>query len=246
MPEHELWVTALFNQYLAGLGNAILSMVGLHAADPAKPWANFITMQILVAIIIIVLFAILRSSISMDRPGKLQHIFEVVYDFLHGQTEEIIGHHGPHYIHMVGTLFLFILFCNLIGIIPTFESPTMFVEVPLGCAMAAFLYYNLMGIYAQGALGHLKHFLGPVWWLAPIMLPIEIVSHFARPLSLTIRLFANMFAGEQVTIVFLGLVPLVIPVIFMGLHVFVAFLQAYIFVLLTMVYVAGSVAHEEH
>jgi F-type H+-transporting ATPase subunit a len=85
-----------------------------------------------------------------------------------------------------------------------------------------------------------------VWWLAPIMFPIEIVSHLARPLSLTIRLFANMFAGEQVTIVFLGLVPLVVPVIFMGLHVFVAFLQSYIFVLLTMVYVSGAVAHEEH
>jgi F-type H+-transporting ATPase subunit a len=244
MPEHELLITALFNQYLAGVGNFFLGLVGLHAENPDKPWANFITMQIVVVVLTMVVFAILRPRISMDKPGALQHVFEVVYGFLRGQTREIIGHHGPHYLHMVATLFLFILVSNLLGIIPAFESPTMFVQVPLGCALMTFLYYNLMGIAALGPLGHLKHFIGPVWWLAPIMFPIEIVSHFARPLSLTIRLFANMFAGEQVTIVFLGLVPLVIPVAFMGLHLFVAFLQAYIFVLLTMVYVSGSVAHE--
>jgi F-type H+-transporting ATPase subunit a len=180
----------------------------------------------------------------MDRPGKLQHIFEVIYDFLHGQSEEIIGHHGPHYVHLFGTLFVFILFGNLLGIVPSFESPTMFPPVPLGCALVAFLYYNLMGFSAQGIGNYLKHFMGPSLPLAPIMIPIEIVSHLARPLSLTIRLFANMYAGEQVTLVFLGLVPLLVPTVFMGLHVFVSFLQAYIFVLLTMVYVAGAVEHE--
>jgi F-type H+-transporting ATPase subunit a len=242
MPEHELWVTALFNQYLGALGNSLASLVGIPHAD--KPWSNYVTMQILVALVLIVLFALLRGRISMDKPGKLQHIFEVIYDFLHGQAEEIVGHHGPHYIHMFGTLFLFILFSNLIGIIPGFESPTMFPPVPLGCALIAFGYYNVMGFSAQGVLSYLKHFMGPSLPLAPIMIPIEIVSHLARPLSLTIRLFANMYAGEQVTLVFLGLVPLVVPAVFMGLHVFVSFLQAYIFVLLTMVYVAGSVEHE--
>ena len=116
--------------------------------------------------------------------------------------------------------------------------------VPAGCAMAAFLYYNLAGFRAQGIFSYLKHFAGPVWWLAPLMIPIEIISHLARPMSLTIRLFANMFAGEQVTIIFLGLVPVVIPAVFMGLHVFVSFLQAYIFMLLTMVYIQGAVAQE--
>src|SRR5688572_1235201 len=191
MPEHELWVTALFNQYLAGAGNFFLSLVGIHPPDPAKPWSNYVTMQILVALIIIVVFAMLRSRISMDRPGKLQHIFEVIYDFLHGQSEEIIGHHGPRYVHLFGTLFVFILFANLLGIVPTFESPTMFPPVPLGCALVAFLYYNLMGFSAQGILNYLKHFMAPSLPLAPIMIPIEIVSHLARPLSLTIRLFAN-------------------------------------------------------
>jgi F-type H+-transporting ATPase subunit a len=244
MQEHELWLTALFNNYLNGVGNAILQLAGLHVEDPAKPWANYITLQILVAVVIVVVFAILRPKISMDKPGKMQHLFEVVYGFLHSQTSEIIGHHGPHYLRMFATLFFFILFSNLLGILPTFESPTMFPPVPLGCALVAFLYYNVMGFSAQGALTYLKHFCGPSLPLAPIMIPIEIVSHLARPLSLTIRLFANMYASEQVFLVFLGLVPLMVPVVFMGLHIFVSFLQAYIFVLLTMVYVSGAVEHE--
>jgi F-type H+-transporting ATPase subunit a len=244
MQEHELWLTALFNDHLAGVGNTILAWFGQHAHNPNRPWQNFVTMQILVFLILLVLFAILRGRLSMDRPGKLQHIFEIVYNFLRGQSEEAIGHHGPKYLTFVGTLFIFILFSNLIGIIPTFESPTMFAYVPAGCAMAAFLYYNIQGFREQGIVGYAKHFAGPIWWLAPLMIPIEIISHMARPLSLTIRLYANMYAGEQVTLAFLSLVPLVIPVIFMGLHVFVSLLQAYVFTLLTMIYVNGAVEHE--
>ncbi len=246
--EHELWVTALLNNYLAGVASAVLGWFGVHAHNPARPWANFMAMQILVVLIILVLFAVLRSRLSMDRPGKLQHIFELVYDFLEAQGEEIVGRGAHRYIAFFGTLFLFILFSNLIGIIPTFESPTMFMPapVPAGCAMAAFLFYNLEGMRSMGAGKYLAHFMGPVWWLAPLMIPIEIISHLARPMSLTIRLFANMFAGEQVTLIFLGLVPVAIPAIFMGLHVFVSLLQAYIFMLLTMVYVQGATAHEEH
>ena len=185
----------------------------------------------------------LRPRLSMDRPGKFQHIFELIYDFLAGQTDEVVGHHGKPYLSFFGTLFFFILFGNLLGVIPTFESPTMFPYVPAGCAIATFLYYNVMGLKEHG-IAYLKHFAGPVWYLAPLMIPIEIVSNLARPLSLTIRLFANMYAGEMVTIVFLGLVPLAIPVIFMGLHIFVSLLQAYIFTLLTMIYVSGAVEHE--
>jgi F-type H+-transporting ATPase subunit a len=246
MSEHELWLTALFNRYLAAPANAILNAVGMPAADPAKPWANFITMQILVALIIVVLFAMLRPRLSMDRPGKLQHIFEVIHDFLRGQTDEAVGHHGQRYLAFFTSLFLFILFSNLLGVIPTFESPTMFPYVPAGLAMAAFVYYNVMGIRELGAGKYLAHFAGPDIKLAPLMFPIEIISHLARPISLTIRLFANMYAGEQVTLVFLGLTYLVMPAVFMGLHVFVSLLQAYIFTLMTMMYVGGAVAHDEH
>ena len=200
----------------------------------------------LVAVIIVVLFAILRPRLSLDRPGKTQHVFEVIYSFLQSEANESIGHDGSRFLPFIGTLFIFILFSNLIGIIPGFESPTMNPSVPAGCALLVFVYYNFMGFKQQGILKYLAHFAGPVWWLAPLMLPIELISHMARPLSLTIRLFANMLAGEKVTVVFLGLTYLIAPAVFMGLHVFVSFLQAYIFVLLTMIYLSETVPHEQH
>ena len=116
--------------------------------------------------------------------------------------------------------------------------------MPAGCALAAFCYYNLMGFREQGSGKYLAHFAGPMPLLAPLMVPIELISHMARPLSLTVRLYANMYAGEQVTLVFLGLTYFVVPAVFMGLHVFVSLLQAYIFMLLTMMYVSGAVSHE--
>jgi F-type H+-transporting ATPase subunit a len=246
MPEHEIWLTRLFNDHLAGLGDWLLSLVRVHAENPARPWANFVTMQILVAAIIIVLFAYLRPRLSMDRPGKTQHLFEVIYTFLRGEANDSIGHEGPRFLSFLGTLFIFILFCNLIGIIPGFESPTMNPSVPAGCAVLVFLYYNFMGFKQQGVFKYMAHFAGPMPFLAPLMIPIELISHMARPLSLTIRLFANMLAGEKVTVVFLGLTYLVAPAVFMGLHVFVSFLQAYIFVLLTMMYLSETVPHEQH
>ncbi|MGD1069534.1 MAG: F0F1 ATP synthase subunit A [Bryobacteraceae bacterium] len=237
-------MTQLFNTYLAGLGNALLALFHLTASDPKQPWADFIVMQLLVAAIMIVLFLILRSGLSVDKPGKLQHLFEIIHGFISDQAEEQVGHDGHHYVVIFETLFLFILLANLIGIIPMLVSPTQFVYVPAGCALLAFLYYNIIGLKKNG-FRYGKQFLGPIWWLVPLMIPIEIISHLARPLSLTIRLFANMYAGEQVTLVFLGLTYLIAPAIFMGLHVFVGLLQAYIFVLLTMMYVAGAVS-EEH
>ena len=242
MEAHEIWLTRLFNDHLAGLGNAILSAFRLPTSP--RPWENFITMQILVAAIMIVLFLLLRTRLSVDKPGKTQQTFEVIYEFLRGESEDQVGHDAYKYLGYFATLFLFILFCNLIGIIPGFESPTMNPQVPAGCALATFVYYNVAGVKANGVLQYLKHFAGPMWYLAPLIIPIEIISHLARPLSLTIRLYANMLAGEKVTTVFLGLTYLLVPALFMGLHVFVSFLQAYIFVLLTTMYVSGAVAHE--
>ena len=153
-------------------------------------------------------------------------------------------HKSHHYLTFFGTIFLFILTSNLIGLIPIFESPTTNASVTAGCAFATFAYYNLAGVIAQGPLRYLAHFCGPMWQLAILMFPIEVVSHLARLLSLTVRLYANMFAGEQVTLVFLSLTKFIGPVIFMGLHVFVGAIQAYIFMLLTMVYVGSAVAHD--
>lgn len=242
MPESELWVTKIFNDYLAAPANSVLGLVGMHAQ--ARPWADFIVMQILVVALLMVVFAILRPRLSHDRPGGLQHLFELLYGFVKEQAEDQVGHGAHHYLAFFGTIFLFILTSNLIGLIPCFESPTMSASVTAGCAMATFAYYNLAGVIAQGPLRYLGHFCGPLWWLAPLMFPIEIISHLARLLSLTVRLYANIFAGEQVTLVFLNLTKFIAPVVFMGLHVFVGVVQAYIFMLLTMVYVGGAVAHD--
>ena len=241
MPESELWITKIFNDYLAGVGNMFLGLVK-HAPE-ARPWADFVVMQIFVVVLLMIVFAILRPRLSVDKPGGLQHIFEMIYDFVNGQAEDQVGHEGHKYLPYFGTIFIFILSCNLIGLIPAFESPTMNAPVTCGCALATFFYYHLMGLQANG-IGYVKHFMGPMTWLAPLMFPIEVVSHLARPLSLTVRLYANMFAGEQVTMVFLKMTYLIVPVVFMGLHMFVGIVQAYIFMLLTMVYVGSAVAHE--
>lgn len=240
---HELWITALFNRFLAGPANSVLNAIHYPAKDPANPWTDWLVCEILVVLFVIVLFGYLRSRLSVDKPGKLQHIFELAYEFFNASAEEVVGHDGPRYIGFFGTIFLFILFMNLIGLIPGFVSPTMYAQVPLGLAVVTFVFYNGTGLRAHGA-GYIKQFLGPMILLAPLMLPIEIISHFARPLSLTVRLFANMFAGEQVYLTFTTLTKVIIPVIFIGLHTFVSFLQAYIFMLLAMVYIGGAVSDE--
>ena len=245
MVTREAWLTQFFNAHFAGLGNSLLAMFGQTASNPNQPWADFIVMQILVALILIVLFAMLRGSLSVAKPGVMQQIFEAIHNFIADEADGQVGHDGHHHVLIFETLFLFILVANLIGIIPGFVSPTQVIYVPVGCAILAFLYYNWVGFKKQGTGKYLAHFAGPIWWMAPLMIPIEIISHFARPLSLSVRLFANMYAGEQVTLVFLSLTYLIFPAVFMGLHVFVSLLQAYIFVLLTMIYVAGAVA-EEH
>jgi len=243
MPEQEPWLTALFNEHLGGVAKSVLDAVGYKLEDPTHPWATWMVMELLVVAFIVVLFAVLRPRLSVDKPGGLQHVFESFYSFFQVSTEEAGIHHGERFVPYFGAVFIFILFMNLLGIIPTFESPTMSASVTLGLAICTFLFYNAAGVKANGP-AYLKQFLGPVLFLAPLMIIIEIISHLARPLSLTIRLYANMMAGDQVTGAFEKVVPLLVPVVFMGLHVFVAFLQAYIFMLLSIVYVSGAVSHE--
>jgi F-type H+-transporting ATPase subunit a len=238
------WLTALFNQYLAGVANTVLGVFRIQAKDPAHPWETWLVMEILVAAILVVVVAIMRPSLSPDHPGKLQHIFESLYGFLNQQASDVGIHHPEKYSAWFGTLFIFIAAMNLIGIIPAFESPTMTVYVPAALAVSTWIYYHVMGLRELGPWGYLKTFFGPVWWLAWLMLFIEIIGHVARMLSLTVRLYANMVAGEQITNVFIGLTYLIVPVLFMGLHVFVALLQAYVFTLLTMIYVALGTSHE--
>ena len=255
---HELFFTHFLNHYFGALASRILSSLGGHPAaageqshyfftyNPAAPINNFFAMETLVVLILIVLFIWARIRISIDQPGAIQQMFEVVEEFVNHQSEEIIPAHGTEkFTPFLVALGFFILISNLIGLIPGFVSPTATPAVPLGLAIVAWLYYHWHGIRKQGVLKYAKHFTGPIPLLAPLMIPIEIISHIARMMSLTIRLYANIFAGDLVTLVFFSLVPIGVPVIFLGLHLFVSLLQAYIFVLLATVYLAGAVA-EEH
>jgi F-type H+-transporting ATPase subunit a len=250
------WLTALINTILGGPAAALLNALGLPPADPSRPIPVYLAMEIVVIAIIVVLLTIVRSQLSVDRPGKLQQLFELIHEGLGSQAEDIVGHGARQFVPLLFTLAVFIFLCNVIGIIPTSASPTGYyvpgtsfpmagIYVTLGCALVALSYYHYCGVRHHGVFGYLKTFLGPVLFIAPIMGPIELVSHLARGLSLSVRLFANMMAGTQVSGVFFLLVPAVIPAFFEGLHIAVSLLQAYIFVMLTMVYLGGAVS-EEH
>lgn len=243
MPE-QLWLTHILNQLLAAPVIAFLRLLHIVPKHPAAPISNSFSMELLIFAFLIVMFVMVRSRLSVDNPGGLQHSFEGLEGFIQGQSNEIIGHHSEPYTAFLTALGLFILCSNVLGIIPGFESPTAVPIVPLGCALAAFFYYQAQG-FKHAGIGYFKHFAGPMLPLAPLMVPIEIISHLARVLSLTIRLFANMYAGDMVTLVFISLLPIAFPIPFLILHIFVSLLQAYIFILLTTVYLQGAVS-EEH
>ncbi|MGA2416426.1 MAG: F0F1 ATP synthase subunit A [Candidatus Sulfotelmatobacter sp.] len=239
----QLWFTALLNRLFGGAVSSLLLALHIHPKHPAAPMSNSFAMELIVMFLLITFFIAVRLRLSVDQPGALQHTMEGIEGFIGNMGEEIIGDHYHPYQSYLVALGLFILTSNLIGIIPSFESPTAVPVVPLGCALLTWFYYHFQGLRANG-LGYFKHFMGPVWWLAPLMLPIEIFSHTARLLSLTVRLFANMFAGEMVTLVFFSLVPIGVPIIFEGLHIGVSLIQTYIFVILACVYLSEATAHE--
>jgi len=243
MPE-QLWFTEILNRLFGGAVTALLRSLSVEPKHPGAPITNAFAMELLVFSFLLILFLLVRSRLSVESPGGLQHLFEGVEGFIQSQSNEVIGHHSEAYTPFLAALGLFILSSNLIGLIPGFESPTAVPPVPLGCALCAFVYYQTQG-FKHAGIGYLKHFAGPMPALAPLMILIELISHLARVLSLTIRLYANMFAGDMVTLVVFSLLPLIFPVAFLGLHIFVSLLQTYIFVLLTTVYLQGAVG-EEH
>ena len=243
MPE-QLWFTQILNHLFAGPATALLRMLHIAPKYPSAPISDSFAMELLVFAFLVIVFLLLRSRLSVESPGGLQHSFEAIEGFVLSQSRDIIGHHSEQYTAFFAIVFIFILICNLIGLIPGFESPTAVPVVPLGCAICSFFYYHTQG-FKHAGIGYLKHFLGPIPALSPLMLPIELISHFARLLSLTVRLWANIFAGDLITLVFLSMVPIGFPIPFMALHILVAILQAYVFMLLAIIYVSGAVA-EEH
>jgi F-type H+-transporting ATPase subunit a len=243
--EHEMWFTALLNKLFAGLATPAMTAVGLPPANPAHPIPNYTAMEILVFLILVVGALILRSILSVETPGKFQQLIEVAVEFVQNTGEEIIGHESSRYVALLGTLGLFILFSNILGLVPSLGTPTGAIQVTLGCAVATFIYYNYQGIRHHGPVGYLKSLWGPIWWIGFLLFPVEVVSNLFRMLSLSVRLYANMFVGKLLEQVFGAFVPIVVPAAMMGLHLFVSFIQAYIFILLPAVYISLSVA-EEH
>lgn len=241
---HELWFTRLLNAAFGGPVLALLHWLHIRPANPQAPIPGQVAMEILVALFLGALGTLVGRALSVENPRGWQHIFEWLWTGLDQHSEEVIGHESHRFLGLIFTLTIFILVGNLLGLIPGFESPTGSESVTLGLAVVAFLYYHWAGVRKHGGKHYLKQFAGPMPLIAPLMVPIEVISHFARILSLSVRLYANMFAGDMVIVMMTALVP-VAGVVFMGFHVFEALLQTYIFVLLTMVYLGSAVA-EEH
>jgi len=243
MPE-SLAITRLLNEFLGGAAASLMQMVGIHPAHPAAPIDNAFALELMVACGLILFFLIVRLTLKVEKPNSAQQIAEMIHEFTGGQGEQIIGHGHARFQAFVTCIFLFVVVNNLLGLVPGLETPTGQPSVPLGIALLTFVYYNFYGIREQGVVGYMKHFAGPLWWIAPLLFPIEIISHCARVMSLTIRLYANMLASDLVMLVFFSLVPLAIPAIFLGLHFAVSIIQAYVFMLLAMIYLSQAVAHE--
>lgn len=243
----QLPFTALLNHYFGGVANAILHVLHIQPHYAQAPIDNPLAMEILVFLLLVLFFIATRVTLNVEKPGPVQHIAEMLHGFVDSQAEAIIGHGYERYVAFATVVLSFVLLCNLVGLLPGgFISPTAKPWVPLGVAIPTFLYYNWNGIRVQGVVGYIKHFLGPIWWISWLMLPIEIISHLARVLSLTVRLYANMFAGDMVVLVFFSLVPVAIPAIFLVLHLGVSIIQAYVFMLLSLIYLAQATAQESH
>jgi F-type H+-transporting ATPase subunit a len=241
---HELDpITAACNRLFGGLATQILHLFHVQPYDPQFPITRTFTMELLVFGILLLFFVLVRMSLNVEKPGTIQQMAEMIHGFVADQSESIIGHGSEQFVMFATCVLLFVLLGNLLGMVPGFLAPTSIATVPLGVALWCWFYYHYQGIREHG-VHYFRQFIGPIWQIFFLMLPIELVSHLARILSLTVRLYANMFAGEEVTLVFFSLVPVGIPIIFMALHLGVALIQAYIFMLLTLIYVSQAVSHD--
>jgi F-type H+-transporting ATPase subunit a len=271
--EQVLGVTKVVNMLFGKAAFALLTLLHIKPESTEYPITNSFSMELLVVLIAILFFLWLKPRIRADRPGATQQAMEFVITNPMGigikdLVDDIVGHGAERHIPVVATIGIFILFSNMISLIPGIASPTATITVTLGLASVVFLYYNAVGIGKHGGLHYAKTLLGPMPKLFPInliMLIVETVSHFARVLSLSVRLWANMMVSELLYVSFLalslavfvfvsgknvlgyaaGIVPIAIPIILALLHVFVAFLQAFIFSILAIVYL-GLASAEEH
>ncbi|HTW79353.1 MAG TPA: F0F1 ATP synthase subunit A [Terracidiphilus sp.] len=239
--------THFVNHLLFGTELKLYQAVGVSATDAghnAVTINSAFSLELLVAAILMFFFLTVRFSLSVEAPGSAQQVAEILHGQIGDLADQVIGHGYQRFQAFVTTIALFVLLNNLLGLIPGVITPTSRPSVPLGIALLSFLYYNFHGIREQGPVGYMKQFAGPIWWMSWLLFPIELVSHFARIMSLTIRLYANMFASDLLTLVWFSLIPLAVPAVFLGLHFFVSVIQAFVFMLLSMIYLALAVSHE--
>lgn len=270
MEEHVSWLTQFVNHYAGGAAIALLHALHIQPSHPDLPIPEHVVMALVVFLIGALATLWLRPRLSVDNPGGAQQIAELLLTNPLGFGIQDLLEENAHdkkgkYLAMVGSVSVFILLANLLSVFPAFSAPTAEKTVPLGCAIVIFLYFNWQGIRHHGTGGYLKHFAGPVWWLSWLMFPVEIISTCARLLSLTVRLWANIFASDLLYMIFLGLfveiatwgwgktpvlgvvmgvLPATFPLLFVGLHIFVSIIQAYVFTLLPSIYIGMATADE--
>lgn len=216
------------------------------------PLAEHVSTLIFVSFLLILGGFIYRSKIAKvsnvvipDKGITFRNISELYGNFIYGQCKAILGEDQAHkYFGFISTTFLVIVVCNLIGLVPGFLPPTENLSTTLALGIFSFLYYNVKGMKEQGVVNYLKHFAGPLWYLAILIFPIEIISNFIRPLSLALRLRSNMMGDHLVLSIFSGLAPVVVPIIFMVLGILVSLIQAYVFTILSMVYISLATHHD--
>jgi F-type H+-transporting ATPase subunit a len=220
--------------------SSLLTLLVQHILHREVP--DYFVILGLIMVGTLVAFFLGTRRLSVDKPGVFQQLLELATETVCKFLDDIVGHDGRKYIAPIGTFAVLILLSNLIGLVPGFMPPTGNIIVTLSLALCSFVTYNFIGFRTSG-FSYIKHFMGPIAVLTPLFFPIEIVSHVARPMSLAIRLFGNIFGDHQVGNVFLHLVPFGIPVPFILLGLLVAFIQTLVFVLLSIIYIAGAVEH---
>jgi F-type H+-transporting ATPase subunit a len=222
--------------------NALLAPLGIHAPD-------HLVFCALICAIVLALGLAIRSRLSVEHPSRLQIILEDVVSFFVAQLENTMGHKGRRFLPLLGGLFVFIWIGNMMGQVPGLGAPTSNINVPFACAITLWLYYHFQGIRAQGPLSYIKHFAvmpGVPIVMAPVIFVIEVISHLSRVLSLTLRLFGNIFGEHLVVLILASIVPFLVPLPIQFLGLVVGTLQAFIFLTLGSIYLSAAVAVDEH
>jgi F-type H+-transporting ATPase subunit a len=185
------------------------------------------------------------DAVIPDGTLTARNSLEIFVEWFVGFIEGLLGHKGRTFVHVYGTFFLFILVANLVGLLPGFIPPTSDFNVTFALGVTSFVVYNYYGFRYKG-LGYLKHFVGPIWWLAFLMLPLELIDNLVRPVSLALRLFGNMTGDHLVLEIFTGLTKIGVPVVFYALGAFVSLIQAFVFTILSIIYLSLALAEHEH